>query len=57
MAGLALVERKATHPCGGAIRVKYMAVPKWFELRTATAPTPWAFARLMASPAARAAIT
>ena len=37
IAGLALVDRKATQPARAAIRVKYSAVPKWLELRSATA--------------------
>ena len=57
IAGLALVERNATHPAAGAWSVKNIAVPKWFEFRTATAPMPCALARRIASPAARAAIT
>src|SRR6185437_5806413 len=32
MAGLALVERKPMQPAAAAIRVKYIAVPKWLEL-------------------------
>ena len=41
IAGLALVVRTATQPSWAARRVKYMAVPKWLELRTPTTPTPW----------------
>jgi hypothetical protein len=55
MAGLTFVDRKPTQPARVAIRVKYMAVPKWFELRTPTVPIPWTFARRIASSAAFAA--
>src|SRR3954453_10731751 len=45
MAGLALVVRTATQPSCAARRVQYIAVPKWLELRTPTAPTPCLRAR------------
>src|SRR5512142_902749 len=46
--GLALVERKPMQPALAASRVQYIAVPKWLELRTATAPRPCRFARAIA---------
>jgi len=56
IAGPPLVAMSATQPCSAAMRVKYMQVPKWFELRTATTPTPCSFARRTASFIACAAI-
>ena len=40
IAGLALVEMKPTQPAKAASLVKYIAVPKCPEFRTATAPMP-----------------
>lgn len=57
MAGLALVDRNATHPACAAMSVKYMAVPMWLESRGATAPAPCALGRWIASSIARAAGT
>ena len=57
IAGLALVISSAICPCDGAMRVKYMAVPKWLEFLTLIALTPCTAARCMADCIARAAMT
>src|SRR5438067_3667089 len=57
IAGLALVARKATQPASAALRVKYAAVPKWFELRTEMPATPCARARSTPVATARSART
>jgi hypothetical protein len=49
MAGLAFVARKVTHAACAAISVKYIAVPKWLDFRTPTAPMPCTFERRMAA--------
>ena len=46
---LALVDRNPMQSARAASRVKYIAVPKWPELRTATAPIPFSLARSSAS--------
>ena len=43
--GPALLIRMVMQPCVAPIRVKYIQVPKWLELRTDTTPTPCSFAR------------
>ena len=40
MLGPALLMKTIMKPCSPTIRVCYLQVPKWFELRTATALTP-----------------
>ena len=57
MARLAFVVRMPMQPCSAIIRVKWAAMPKWLELRTATSPTPCSLARRTASPAACAVRT